>query len=94
MWFPETIPTKKNPGYATYVPGRKPEFKAHTTFGLAKTALTFHGFDRAYRYGETKFLMDMALYKIEIEDGEPIWKRVAVIEKGTDKSDYPEIWPN
>lgn len=67
------IPQKKVPQWATYIVGRTPQFKMHTTVGLAKVALGMNG-GICYRY--------------MIEDGELQWVPVAIIDGGTMRSEH------
>jgi hypothetical protein len=85
-----------SPGYATYVPGRHPEFKAHAHRGLAKSALKYKMHRKSYDYGEYDTIFPaMALYKMCAgEDGDLTWVLDTEITKGSVPSDYPELWPN
>jgi hypothetical protein len=88
--FPEVVKCE-NPGYATWVPGRSPQFKAHNHIGLAKSALKYHGF--AWGAGaDTDFRSSMAVYKLELIDGSMQWKLYAEIVPGTFVTDYPQLW--
>lgn len=96
--FPLTMPFD-SPGYATYIPGRHPEFKAHAHRGLAKSAFKDKS-QRVYPDPDTNeyyiaFPRDMAMYKMCVgEDGDLRWVLDAVITKDSKPSDYPELWPN
>jgi hypothetical protein len=60
--FPDTYEAKSPPEWATYCPGRKPEFKVHTKLATAHLAIGVH-----------KPHTEIALYHIEIWDGNPVW---------------------
>ena len=91
--FPMTV-AFSSPGYATYIPGRHPEFKAHAHRGLAKSALK----DKMWqptRDSKERVFPHMALYKLCAgEDGDLRWVLDTEITEGSKPSDYPELWPN
>lgn len=88
MSFPEVI-NYNAPGYATWINGRSPQFKAHTHLGLAKSALRYHGMS----WDTTgTFCTDMGLYQLTLDGDKLVWKLVAHIKEGTTTDDYPEIW--
>jgi hypothetical protein len=76
-----------SPGWATYIPGRRPTFKAHTHIGLAKLALSCQ---RSYG---GKWGSDKGLYQLVMGDNDKlVWKLHTTIKAGTTQEDYPEIW--
>ena len=103
MEFPEVLPVARG-AWGTFIPGRRPEFKAHTNSGHAKNALRQHWtqYDRAIwesdgprslKPGGT-FTQDMAVYELAQKGEGTVWRLKTVIRKNTGDLDYPEIWPN
>lgn len=45
--FPESLPSQET-GWATYIPGRSPAFKMHTSRGLAHAALSGRSYAESY----------------------------------------------
>lgn len=71
--FPEFYEAKNPPEWATLCPDRRPSFKAHTSLGLAHSAIAFH-----------KPGSEIALYHLELVEGSDgpiiVWKRVWAYE--------------
>lgn len=90
--FPLTMPFS-SPGYATYINGRKPNFKAHAHRGLAKSAFKSQMW-QPVRGSKGMVFPAMALYKLCMgEDGDLRWVLDTEIIAGSTPSDYPELWP-
>lgn len=90
--FPLTMPFS-SPGYATYIPGRHPEFKAHAHRGLAKSAFKDKMWNPT-RDSKERVFPHMALYKLYVDDaGNAYWALDVEIAPGSKPSDYPELWP-
>lgn len=84
--LPETI-SYDSPGWATYIPYRKPTFKAHAHIGLAKLALSIQrNYNDVWSGGQ-------GLYQLVTNDGgKLVWTLHTEIKAGTTPEDYPEIW--
>lgn len=80
---PETV-SVADKAWATFIPDRRPAFKAHNTLGQAKNAVI-----NISRYGaRTGFTEDMVIYKLG-EDGQYApWLKIA---RGTFRNDYKEL---
>jgi hypothetical protein len=82
------------PQFATRIPGRKPEFKPHTTLGLVKSAVGQRiRFDRAVNTHQKApdgvFTCDMTVYTLKEGEYQP-WIEV---KRGKRRSDYPDLMP-
>lgn len=84
------------PRWATYVPDRTPNFKQHSSLGLAKTAIS----TRNYTRGLSRRIKDDAgrtqvHYPVEggfiYEFTDDKWQLVATIEYGSFVQDHP-LW--
>ncbi len=65
MEFPEFYEAKKPPEWATFCPDRRPNFKVHTSKGLAHSAIGYH-----------KPQSEIAMYHLEVINGEAVWQKV------------------
>lgn len=64
MVFPERYEAKSPPQWATLIPDRAPEFKVHTSLGLAHSAIAYH-----------KPHSEVALYHLESDALGAYWQK-------------------
>ncbi len=77
---PEVVSPAGDPGWATHIPGRRPQFKPHKTVGQAKNAVI-----NVSRYGRNGFTEDMVIYNLDTSGKYVPWLKIA---KGSFRNDY------
>lgn len=86
-WDGVSAPSPPHPHpVCTFIPDRTPQFKMHSSLGLAKTAI---GYER--RSGE---LRGGVVYILAMTSSNPVWLVIAVIPPGSKKDDHPFFKPD
>lgn len=81
---PESVSPAAVPGWATNIPGRRPEFKAHNTLGQAKNAVI-----NMSRYSARNgFAEDMVIYKLSDNGRYEPWLKIS---QGSFRNDYEQL---